>query len=377
MLSLSPFLSCRTSFSRHGSRFTKYIARQNSSSVQNSSPAFQPSLKQVSELRKSTTVTIQKAREALTAANGDLPAALEWLEKDRAISGQKKAEKVADRAANEGLIGISVLGRGTVLGDQGFGIRASIIELNCETDFVARNELFRKLTQDIAFTVAALSEVSAPENYETTPFICESDLSSLLKAPLLVKDDPEAKMKTISEAVRDLIGAVGENISVRRAASFVHPPFPLESGIGLRVASYIHGALPPLTSPTPLLIEGQGRMGALVATGLRTVPSARLEELIKTEEFEKELSSMERAIARQVVGMNPKDDEELNKQSFDMLATSGGETVENVLMNWSKQRKMIPADVDEGGLSTLEFVRWQVGEPIEAETTTEEPVNQS
>lgn len=359
---LSALLSRHSSFAvaRRGPCLTNPFVRHNSSN------AFQPTLKLVAELRKRTTVTIQKAREALTAANGDVTAALEWLEKDRAITGAKKAEKVAGRVAGEGLIGVAVLTNGTSFGSKA-GIRAAMVELNCETDFVARNNLFQKLTQDLAFTIAYLSEAEpvGGTEYETNPFIRDRVLSELQNAPLVVKEEPEANKKTVAEAIRDLITAVGENISIRRATAFVHPPFPVNDGVGLRVAHYIHGGLPPLTSsPMPGIVEGQGRIGALAAIGLRTDPASRLGQLIEDPAFDKDLGTLERALCRQIIGMNPQNDVELCNQSFDMLATSEGQTVSTVLKVFSDKHAMVPTDSEIAGVVPVEFQRWEVGETL-------------
>ncbi len=107
--------------------------------------AEKPYLKLVAELRKLTGVSITKAREALAASNNDVSAALKWLQSDLAVSGAKKAAKVAHRTAGEGHVGASVLSRGT--GSPPGGVRAALVELNCETDFtMARNAaLFRRL----------------------------------------------------------------------------------------------------------------------------------------------------------------------------------------------------------------------------------------
>jgi len=78
-------------------------------SFSSSSPSFtKANIKLVAELRKRTEVSLSKAKEALTATNNDVEAALEWLEKDLIASGAKKKEKVQDRTAGEGLIGVSV-----------------------------------------------------------------------------------------------------------------------------------------------------------------------------------------------------------------------------------------------------------------------------
>ncbi|KAH9041380.1 hypothetical protein EDB85DRAFT_2286348 [Lactarius pseudohatsudake] len=100
-----------------------------------------PSVKLVAHLRKFTDVSIAKAREALAASNNDVPATLAWLQNDLAVS-----------AAGEGLVGASVLARGTGSGTGHAGVHTALVELNCETDFVARNALFACLVPDVTYT---------------------------------------------------------------------------------------------------------------------------------------------------------------------------------------------------------------------------------
>lgn len=141
-----------------------------------------PSAKLVGELRKLTETSISKARDALIATSNDLNAALKWLEEDLAVSGAKKAAKVEGRTAGEGLVGVSILSPG--LGSWKDGIRASMVELNCETDFVARNELFSKLLADISHTTAFLAEEPHPDSFEQHPVLLrEYQGDSFLDAP--------------------------------------------------------------------------------------------------------------------------------------------------------------------------------------------------
>ncbi len=105
--------------------------------------AEKPYLKLVSELRKLTEVSITKAREALAASNNSVSAALVWLQNGLTVSSAQKVVKVAHCTAGDGLFGASVLARGTGSETGHDRVRAAIVELNCETDFVARNALLR------------------------------------------------------------------------------------------------------------------------------------------------------------------------------------------------------------------------------------------
>ena len=318
-------------------------------------------------------MTIQKAREALIASNSDVSSAIEWIDRERVAMGQRKAEKVGGRFTGQGLVGVSVLSPGTGHGTDSSGVRAAMVELNCETDFVGRNELFRALTQNLAFTAAFISDPippSAADGLGTDHFLRSIDLSHLRDAPLMVRDQTGTP-KTVSEAVRDTMTAVGENISIRRAMSFVHNHVTPISGVGLRASSYVHGALSTPPEKTPAVVEAQGTIGALVVIGLRTSPVSRLSELLKNPAFNTKIGSLERALARQVVGMHPEGvqgevKDALYNQPFDMLATSGGQSVGMVLKQWAEEQNMGESSQTEhegvSGLSVIEFSRWKVGE---------------
>ncbi len=160
----------------------------------------------VKELRESTGAGMMDAKKALTETNGDMEAAVDWLR----TKGLAKAAKKSGRVAAEGLIGVAVRdGRGVA------------IELNSETDFVAKNADFQQLVREI--TDVAL---------ET------GDTLEVLKATHL-------NGKPVEEVLTDAIARIGENMTLRR----MHV---LE---GDTVVSYIHSAA----------AEGMGKIGVLVA----------------------------------------------------------------------------------------------------------------
>lgn len=351
-----------------------------------STNAEKPPLKLVAELRKLTEVSITKAREALAASNNDVSAALNWLQNDLAVSGAKKAAKIAHRTAGEGLVGASVLSRGT--GSSPGGVRAALVELNCETDFVARNALFGRLVADVAHTAAFLAESSsgsAPDEphrhehgHEKKTYIHPVPRDQLLDAPLLSAEggglgpetfsSPNAgagtrsgMQGTVGNAIRDAIAKLGENIVLQRAASVVHDPVPrLRGDLGLRVASYTHGGVS----------ASQGRIGALALIALK---SPRLTPLLSSLEFRQELERIERSLARQIVGFDTlaiRGGEEgaLYDQPFMMFGDAHeGETVEAGLARWARQ-KLLVVDTDggdAGGVEVVEFVKWTVGESMD------------
>ena len=185
------------------------------------------SIEDIKRLRELTGVGMTDAKQALDAANGDFDAAL----KEMRQKGLTKAEKRGEKEARQGLVG-------TYNHDNRIGV---IVELNCETDFVARNEIFQDLLKDIAMHVAAMNpsfvnadDISAeerdakkqellasdalaskPENMREQ--IVEGQLGKYF-AELCLMDQPFIKNpdQTVGALVKDHIARLGENIVVRR-----------------------------------------------------------------------------------------------------------------------------------------------------------------
>ncbi|MBI1338708.1 elongation factor Ts [bacterium] len=162
----------------------------------------------VKALRDKTDAGMMDCKRALTETGGDLEAAVDYLR----IKGLSKAAKKADRVAAEGLVAISIA-----------GTRAAMVEVNSETDFVARNETFQAAVKTIAG--AALKS---------------ADVETILGGAA-----PSGG--TIREMLLGLVATIGENMALRRAVS-------LEVSDGV-IASYVHNKMD----------EGLGRIGVLVA----------------------------------------------------------------------------------------------------------------
>lgn len=315
-----------------------------------------PSLQHVAQLRKQTEVSISKAREALSATNNDIQAALEWLKNDLATSGIKKAAKVEARETREGLVSVCILSGGSrgkaALG--GGGIRAAMVELNCETDFVARNALFGQLAADIAHTAAFITEPT-----DSPAMIRPCSLDILNDAPLLSQNNPEThSTSTVSVSIRDLIAKVGEKVSLKRATTVVQSP--LSPNLGLRLACYLHGSVSSAL---------QGRIGSLAVLALKSPELARH---LQSETFVKDLERLERSLARQITGFDTRsikssDGNELAlyNQPFMMLGGEyANESVGMALDNWSRRQGLTRGD-EEGGIEVLEFAKWCVGDVVE------------
>ncbi len=163
----------------------------------------------VKELRDKTGAGMLDCKKALQESDGDLEAAVDWLRK----KGLAAAAKRAGRVAAEGLVGVA-LGAGA----------GALVEVNSETDFVARNDQFQGFVTAVAGL--ALAGDGTLDGLQATPY----------------PDTP----RTVAEQVTHLVGTIGEHISLRRTAR-------LSVGQGV-VAAYVHNALSP----------GLGKIGVLV-----------------------------------------------------------------------------------------------------------------
>ncbi len=184
----------------------------------------------VKELRDKTGIGMMDCKKALIASDGDMDKAVEILRK----KGMAAADKRAGRAAGEGFVGSYIHSNGKI------GV---IVELNCETDFVARNEEFRTLARDLAMQIAATNPLAVspedlpaelvekeraiyadqvkdkPENIVQR--IVDGKIQKYYEESCLLEQDfvkdPDVKVGTL---VKELAGKIGEKITVGRFARF-------------------------------------------------------------------------------------------------------------------------------------------------------------
>ena len=162
----------------------------------------------VKELREKTGAGMMECKKALSETNGDLEAAIDFLRK----KGMSVAEKKAGRIANQGLVGVTVS-----------GTAGAVVELNSETDFVAKNTDFQKFLGDVMpIALAKQGDIEA---------IKAADLNG----------------KTVADTLTSLIATIGENMNLRRSAYI-----SVTDGV---VVPYVHTAMVP----------GMGKIGVLVA----------------------------------------------------------------------------------------------------------------
>jgi len=160
------------------------------------------SVETIKELRNQCGAGVMECRDALLEMEGDLEKALQVLKG----KGLLKAAKKADRVTTQGLIEAYVHAGGRI---------GSLVEVNCETDFVARTDEFKELAHELAMQVAALSpqyisEEELPEGADIEP-----QAACLLQQPYI--RDPG---KTIRDVIVEVIAKVGENIRVSRFSRF-------------------------------------------------------------------------------------------------------------------------------------------------------------
>ncbi|MER9338478.1 translation elongation factor Ts [Mesorhizobium sp. M0293] len=190
---------------------------------------------QVKELRDLTGAGMMDCKAALTETNGNMEEAVDWLRK----KGISKADKKAGRTAAEGLIGVDS------------GVReAAVVEVNSETDFVARNAAFQEIVANVAKVALA---------YGTTEAVAAA------KYP---RSD-----KSVADTIKDAVGTIGENMGFRRSAKLTVPHGA--------VATYVHNAV----------ADGLGKLGVLVA--------------IETTGNEHAANAFARQVAMHVAATNP------------------------------------------------------------------------
>lgn len=285
----------------------------------------------VKDLRDSTSAGMMDCKKALTETNGDMEAAVDWLRK----KGLSAAAKKSGRVAAEGLVAVATSGKSAVA-----------VEVNAETDFVARNDAFQAFAMN-ASKVALETGVA--------------DIEALKG-----KDYP-ATGRNVQDELTQIIATIGENMNLRRLAAL-----SVTNGV---VASYVHNAIAPNLGKIGVLValESTADEGKLMALGKQIamhVAAARPEALniadVDTKALDRErnvLSDQARAsgkpediIAKMVEGRLRKYYEEvvLLEQVY---VVDGESKIKDVV---AKASKDLGAEVKLSG-----FVRYQLGEGIE------------
>jgi len=156
----------------------------------------------VRRLREETGAGVMDAKRALDEAGGNFDKARQLL-RERGIAS---AAKRSDRETNQGIVESYIHGQGRI---------GALVELNCETDFVARTEAFRTLARDVAMQVAAMNPAGLRPEDVPADAIGGQAANALLSQPF-IKDGS----KTIEQLVQDVVAQTGENVRVARFARF-------------------------------------------------------------------------------------------------------------------------------------------------------------
>jgi len=204
----------------------------------------------VKDLREKSGVGMMDCKKALTENDGDLEAAMDWLR----TKGLSKAAKKADRVAAEGLVVVASEAKGA-------GMTGAAVEVNAETDFVARNDLFQALARNAGQAG-------------------------------LTNDTVEAVAAAVQDEITNLIATIGENMVVRRFAKH-----SVDQGV---VASYIHNSVAPNLGKIAVLvaIESAGDQDALKEMGRKVAMhvAATQPQSLSTDDLDPAAVEREKAI---------------------------------------------------------------------------------
>ena len=268
----------------------------------------------VKELRDTTGAGMMDAKKALTETDGDMEAAVDWLR----TKGLAKAAKKSGRTAAEGLVAVKV--------DGGHGVA---VEVNSETDFVAKNADFQKMVSTIADTALTVSDVDALKSAEIGG-------------------------KSVDTMITDAIATIGENMSVRRMASVD----------GETVVSYVHNAVAPGMGNIGVLVAmngGDEAFGKQVAMHIAATNPASLSE----DDLDPAVVEKEKQVQMDIARESGKPEQVIEKMIVGRMKKFMSEIT---LVN---QQFVVNPDLTvgdaakEAGATITGFVRLEVGEGIE------------
>jgi len=283
----------------------------------------------VKELRERTGAGMMDCKKALAENNGDLEASIDWLR----AKGLSAAAKKAGRTAAEGLVGVAIEGK-----------KGALVEVNSETDFVAKNEQFQQFVGEVSKIV-----LTSGDDVET------------LKAAAFPGGG------TVEEKLTDNIATIGENQSLRRAAT-------LEVGEGA-VVSYVHNAAAPNMGKIGVLValEGSAPAETLQSLGKQIAMhiAAANPLALDADSLDADLLEREKAIATEKANESGKSAEIVAKMVEGAMKKFGKE---NALLSQlfvidgkTPVGDVIAAAAKEAGapISLKGFKRFQLGEGIE------------
>ncbi|WP_171176569.1 translation elongation factor Ts [Ruegeria sp. HKCCD8929] len=270
----------------------------------------------VKELRDSTGAGMMDAKKALTETGGDMEAAVDWLR----TKGLAKAAKKSGRTAAEGLVAVVVAG--------GTGVA---VEVNAETDFVAKNAEFQEMVSGIAGAALNVADVEA---------LKAADLGG----------------KSVADTLTDKIATIGENMSVRRMAKIE----------GETVVSYVHNAAAAGMGKIGVLVAlsgGDEAVGKQVAMHIAAVNPAALSEA----DMDPAVVEKEKQVQMDIARESGKPEQVIEKMIVGRMKKF---IAESTLLNQQfvvNPDLTVEAAAKEAGATITGFVRLEVGEGIEVE----------
>jgi elongation factor Ts len=265
----------------------------------------------VKRLRELTGAGMLDCKNALAETDGDFDRAVEALR----IKGAKDVGKRAERATAEGLVAAK---------------GGALIELNCETDFVAKNAEFQKLADEIV--AAAVSSTAA-------------DVDALKASSI-----DQAGTKTVEQAIAELSAKIGEKLELRRVAIF--------DGT---VETYLHKRAADLPPAVGVLVEYTGA-GAEAAHAVALQIAALKARYLSREDVPDDVVASERRIAEETAKAEGKPEQALPKIVEGRLNGFFKDAVLLEQPSVSDSKKTVKALLDEAGVTVTRFVRFEVGQ---------------
>jgi elongation factor Ts len=278
----------------------------------------------VKDLREKTGAGMMDCKKALTESDGDIESAVDWLRK----KGLAAAAKKSGRIAAEGLVGVASA-----------PLKAAVVEVNAETDFVARNETFQEFVAAVAQIVLNVGD----------------DLDAINAAPY------GDTGRTVAEQLTHLVATIGENMTIRRAKVLT-----VSKGV---VATYMHQALKPGLGKIGVLvaIEGAGETAALETLGRQVGMhvAASTPEAVDIDGVDPAALAREKAVLVEQARASGRPENIIEKMVEGRIRKYYEDVVllEQVWVHDGESR--VKAVVAKAGVKLAGFARFKVGEGID------------
>jgi elongation factor Ts len=281
----------------------------------------------VKDLRETTGAGMMDCKKALVESDGDIQGAIDWLRK----KGLSAAAKKSGRVAAEGLVGVAVAPG-----------KVAMVEINAETDFVARNEAFQNFV-----TAAAQIALTTGESVDA------------LKAA-----EYPGTGRNVADELVHLVATIGENMTVRRVAV-------IEVTNGT-VAAYIHGALTPSVGKIGVIVGLEGKQGAEIEALGRQIGmhvAATRPEALSVADVDAAALEHEKAVLSDQARASGKPEAIIEKMVEGRIKKYYEDVVllEQVWVHDGESK--VKAVVEKAGVKLVRFVRFHLGEGIEKEVS--------